>query len=121
MFKNISACMCVVSLMMIAAISVGSEMGPAEGVISYYADSLHGNVTASGEKYDKNKMTAAHKSLAFGTRVRVTNLDNGNSVVVVVNDRGPFVEGRILDVSRHAADQLDMGERGLVNARIALE
>ena len=121
MNNTIAKCIGAVGLMVFATASVGSEMGPAEGVISYYADTLHGNATASGEKYDKNKMTAAHKTLAFGTRVRVTNLDNGKSVVVVVNDRGPFVEGRILDVSRSAADQLDMGDVGLVKARIAVQ
>ncbi|MEM8525310.1 MAG: septal ring lytic transglycosylase RlpA family protein [Bacteroidota bacterium] len=78
------------------------------GRVSYYADSFHGLKTASGELYDKNKMTASHNTLPFGTMVRVTRLDNKKSVVVKINDRGPFIKGRIVDVSRKAAEQLDL-------------
>lgn len=69
---------------------------------SYYADRFHGRRTASGRVYDKNKLTAAHKSLPFGTKIRVTNLANGKSVIVEVIDRGPFVRGREIDLSRKA-------------------
>ena len=69
---------------------------------SYYADKFNGRRTASGKKYDKTKLTAAHKSLPFGTKVRVTNEANGKSVVVEVTDRGPFVRGREIDLSRKA-------------------
>ncbi len=69
---------------------------------SYYADRFHGRRTASGRVYDKNKLTAAHKSLPYGTKVRVTNLANGKSVIVEVIDRGPFVRGREIDLSRKA-------------------
>jgi rare lipoprotein A len=69
---------------------------------SYYADRFNGRRTASGRVYDKNKLTAAHKSLPFGTKVRVTNLANGKSVIVEVIDRGPFVRGREIDLSRKA-------------------
>ena len=83
-----------------------------EGTASYYADSLHGNPTASGEPYDKNAMTAAHLDLPFGTRVRVTNLSNNKSVVVRINDRGPHTKGRIIDVSGAAAEKLGLLDSG---------
>ena len=67
---------------------------------SYYAKILHNRKTASGERFDNNAMTAAHKTLPFGTEVKVTNLNNGKSVTVRINDRGPFVKGRIIDLSR---------------------
>ena len=69
------------------------------GEASYYADSLHGNKTASGEPYDKDAMTAAHRSLPFGTKVKVIYLKTGKSVEVVINDRGPHVKNRIIDLS----------------------
>lgn len=72
------------------------------GHASYYADKFHGRRTASGEKFDMNKLTAAHKKLPFGTKIRVTNEANGKSVVVTVNDRGPFVKSREIDLSKKA-------------------
>ena len=90
-----------------------------EGVASYYADQFHGRRTANGETFDMHAMTAAHRSLPFGTRVRVTNLDNGRSVVVRINDRGPFVEGRIIDLSYGAAGAVGMIGPG--TARVRLE
>lgn len=86
----------------------------ATGEASYYADKFIGRTTASGERYDPEAMTAAHRSLPFGTRVRVTRLSNGRSVVVRINDRGPFVRGRIIDVSHAAARKLDMMREGVV-------
>lgn len=83
---------------------------------SWYGPGFHGNRTASGEVYDQYAMTAAHKTLPFGTRLRVTNPGNGRSVVVRVNDRGPFVAGRDLDVSRAAAEAL--GFAGVADVRI---
>src|SRR5688572_14799873 len=73
------------------------------GKASFYADKFDGTITASGEKYRHNKLTAAHKTLPFGTKVRVTNLSNNKTVEVVINDRGPYVDGRIIDLSRSAA------------------
>ena len=90
-----------------------------EGVASYYADSLHGEPTASGETYDKRARTAAHRTLPFETRVKVTNLDNGRSVWVTINDRGPFVDDRIIDLSRAAARKIGLIEAG--TARVRLE
>jgi len=89
-----------------------------EGTASYYADKFEGQPTASGEKYKHSKMTAAHKSLPFGTMIKVTNLKNNKSVVVKVNDRGPFVEGRIVDLSKSAAENLDFIMDGLAKVRI---
>lgn len=89
-----------------------------KGQASYYHDRLHGNLTASGEPYDRNALTAAHKTLPFGTKVRVTNRANGKSVVLRINDRGPFVRGRIIDVSRRAAELLDFVREGVVEVRV---
>jgi rare lipoprotein A len=89
-----------------------------EGQASYYAHKFHGRTTANGEIYDENKMTAAHKTLPFGTTVRVTNLANGKKVVVRINDRGPFVKGRIIDLSYKAAGELDYITQGVMKVRV---
>lgn len=89
------------------------------GIASWYGPPYHGRASASGEIYDMEKMTAAHQRLPFGVITRVTNLSNQKSVEVRINDRGPFVRGRILDLSRAAASQLDMIRDG--TARIRLE
>jgi rare lipoprotein A len=86
----------------------------AIGEASWYGDPYHGRPTASGEIYDKNKMTAAHRTLPFDTWIRVENELNGESVDVRVNDRGPFVTGRIVDLSEAAAREIDMIEDGVV-------
>jgi len=78
------------------------------GTASFYAEAFHGRRTASGEIYDMNSMTCAHRTLPFGTILDVENLENGSTVTVRVNDRGPFVGGRIIDLSRAAADRLGM-------------
>jgi rare lipoprotein A len=88
------------------------------GVASYYADVLEGRRTASGEPYDPGSLVAAHRHLPFGTILRVTNPGNGRSVEVRVIDRGPFTEGRVLDVSRSAAEALGMIRQGVVVVRI---
>jgi len=90
----------------------------AEGTASYYGKAHHGKRTASGERFNQNALTAAHRTLPFGTRVRVTNLDNGRSVVVRINDRGPFGRGRIIDVSKAAAEQLNMLRSGTAPVRL---
>jgi len=89
-----------------------------KGVASYYADSFHGRRTASGETYDKRDLSAAHKYLPLGARVRVTRLSSGKSVVVTINDRGPFVKGRIIDLSRRAARELGILRSGLAKVRV---
>jgi len=99
-------------------------MGPGEvdeaevGVASYYARKFEGRRTASGERYDAGEMTAAHRTLAFGTRVRVTRLDDGRHVEVRINDRGPWVEGRVIDLSRRAAGKLDILRAGTARVRV---
>jgi rare lipoprotein A len=87
----------------------------SRGVASFYG---HDSETASGEKFDANQLTAAHRTLPFGTRLRVTNLANGRSVTVRVNDRGPFVRGRTVDVSSSAAAALQMTERGVAKVKL---
>jgi rare lipoprotein A len=89
-----------------------------EGIASYYADQFHGRRTANGETFDMHALTAAHRALPFNTRVRVTNLDNGRSVVVRINDRGPFVEGRIIDLSLGAAKAVGMIGPGTARVRL---
>jgi rare lipoprotein A len=86
------------------------------GRISLYGNEFAGRKTASGEPFDPTALTMAHRTLPFGTRVRVTNLENQRSVVVVVNDRGPFVSGRIADLSEAAARRIDMVADGVVEA-----
>lgn len=88
------------------------------GKASFYSDKYEGHVTASGEKYKHSKFTAAHKTLPFGTRVRVTNIENNQSVEVVVNDRGPYVDGRIIDLSKAAAEKLGFVNQGLADVKI---
>ncbi|MBA3818159.1 MAG: septal ring lytic transglycosylase RlpA family protein [Deltaproteobacteria bacterium] len=84
------------------------------GKASWYGGSFHGGPTASGERYDKRTMTAAHRTLPFGTRVRVTNLKNGRTVTVRINNRGPYSKGRIIDLSEAAAERLGMIDAGVV-------
>ena len=91
-----------------------------EGFASYYADHFQGKKTSSGEIFDQSKMTAAHKTIPFGTKVLVENINNGRTVIVVINDRGPFVKGRIIDLSRAAAEKLDMIEDGVVPVKITI-
>lgn len=91
-----------------------------EGLASWYGGKFHGRQTASGERYDKNGISAAHKTLPFGTVVLVTNLDNGKTLRVRVNDRGPFVKGRVIDVSEGAAKLLGMRAAGIAKVRLEL-
>ncbi len=90
----------------------------AVGRASWYGEPYHGRRTASGQIFDMYAFTAAHTTLPFGTRVRVTNLENGRALIVVINDRGPFVRGRIIDVSRHVARQLGFEHRGTAPVRV---
>jgi len=109
------ACLAVALLTVVT----GCASSSGSGLASYYADRYQGHKTASGERFDGARLTAAHRTLPFGTRVRVTDLDNGRSVVVRVNDRGPFASGRVIDLSQAAARQLDMLRAGV--ARVKLE
>jgi rare lipoprotein A len=88
------------------------------GIASWYGEPFHGRLTANGERYDMHALTAAHRLYAFGTRLRVTNLDTRRSVVVRVNDRGPFVRGRIIDLSYAAATAIGMVAGGTASVRL---
>jgi rare lipoprotein A (peptidoglycan hydrolase) len=90
------------------------------GLASWYTTNSRGKKTATGEVYDPHRRTAAHRSFPLGSRVRVTRLDNGKSIEVQINDRGPFVAGRVIDLSRAAADALGISEKGIVTVRVEL-
>ena len=107
-------------LMPIASHASGSGgLGHVQkGTASYYHDSLHGRKTASGQPYSKHRLSAAHKTLPLGSRVRVTDTKTGRSIVVKVNDRGPFVKGRIIDLSKQAAQELGILKRGVAKVEV---
>jgi len=109
--KGMRRLLLLIMLVSAAAVWADPEM---DGLASWYGGKFHGRLTSSGEVFDTNTMTAAHKLLPFGTLVRVTNKENGLSAVVKINDRGPFVEGRIIDLSRAAADEIGMLGEGVV-------
>jgi len=87
-------------------------------VASWYGPGFHGKQTANGEVYNMNDLTAAHKSLKFGTLLKITNLKNDSSIVVRINDRGPFIRGRQLDISKAAAEQLEMINNGVIKLKV---
>jgi rare lipoprotein A len=89
-----------------------------EGEASFYGGEFHGKTTASGETFDQNKPTAASRELPLGTKATVTNQENGKSIEVIVNDRGPYVDGRVIDLSKNAAKKLDMIENGVAPVRV---
>ena len=97
---------------------MSEDMG--QGVASFYGTRFAGRPTASGETFNPSEFTAAHKTLPFGSRVRVTNPRNGNSVIVRINDRGPYVRGRVIDVSRAAAEELGMVRAGHATVQLEL-
>jgi rare lipoprotein A len=111
--KNLTAVAAFAAAMILAV--------PANaGTASWYGPGFHGRTTANGERYDQNAMTCAHKTLRFGTRVKVTNLNNGKSAICRVNDRGPYAGGRVIDVSRGMAERLDMIRSGVVPVRLQI-
>jgi len=101
-----------------AALCSCSSKVTQTGGASYYAKKFDGKRTASGDKFRNSKRTAAHRTLPFGTKVKVTNLKNGKSVMVKINDRGPFAAGRIIDLSRKAARKIDMLDAGVARVEI---
>jgi rare lipoprotein A len=106
--------------LIICLFSVAAFAQIQEGKASYYADKFEGRPTASGEKYKHAKLTAAHKSLPFGTIVKVTNIKNGKSVEVRINDRGPYVDGRVIDLSKSAAEKIDLIHAGIADVKIEI-
>jgi len=105
----------------VAAKLTPAKLAPPEtGIASFYGQKYHGRQTANGEIFDMNDLTAAHPRLAFGTRVKVTHLANNLSVTVRINDRGPFVKGRVIDLSQAAARELQMIQTGLAEVKIEI-
>ncbi|BBA79941.1 rare lipoprotein A [cyanobacterium endosymbiont of Rhopalodia gibberula] len=95
-------------------------ISPRKGMASWYGPGFHGRLTANGERYNQNGLTAAHKNLPFGTRVRVTNLNNGRSITVRINDRGPYAHGRIIDLSKGAARVIGLMGSGVAPVQIEI-
>jgi rare lipoprotein A len=102
----------------LALAACAAALPAEEGLASWYGGKFHGRRTASGEIFDTRQLTAAHRSLPFGTWVLVTNLENGKSVTVRINDRGPFVEGRVIDLSLAAAAAIGLAGKGVVPVRL---
>ena len=122
-------CCCVLLLLGVSACGSQSDASAppseqglllGEGKASYYGGRHHGRKTASGERFNKNDLTAAHKTLPFGTRVKVTNLRNNQVVVVRINDRGPYARGRVIDLSEQAAREVGMIRAGVVPVRLEI-
>lgn len=121
LFRNWRLYLLVILSLLIAGTSHGEDEEPDRstvGLASFYARSLHGRRTASGERLDRMAMTAAHRSYPFGTRVRVTNLSNGKSVVVRITDRGPYVASRVIDLTEAAAKAIGLWRKGVVSVRL---
>ncbi len=91
-----------------------------KGKASYYADKYDGRKTASGEIFNQSEFTAAHRTLAFGTKCKVTNIKNKKSVIVIINDRGPFIKGRVIDLSKSAAIEIDMIKQGVAEVEVEI-
>ena len=111
----------IASLATLLNLALASAQGPEEGTANFYSDKFQGKKLASGERYDKNKLTAAHKTLAFGTKVKVTNLDNGKSAVVTINDRMKKSNSAVIDVSRKAANELGFVKAGKAKVKLETE
>lgn len=110
--RKLLAC-CLAGLFAVsAANALAHEANQEEGIASFYSDRFQGATTASGDSFDQQALTAAHPSLPLGTKVLVTRADTGQEVEVLINDRGPFIEGRIIDLSKRAARELGMLRRG---------
>lgn len=118
-------CLCLIVFALLASCTSTVPSGRSHewrsfqtGKASWYGGKFHGRKTASGERYNQHAMTAAHKKLPFGTYVRVTNLNNGRACVVRINDRGPFVAGRVIDLSAEAAKKIGVHSAGVAPVRL---
>ena len=114
----LASCALVVGACSHAPRPSGAIESSETGKASYYGDEFEGRRTASGERYAHDQLTAAHRTLPFGTRVRVVNLENDKEVEVVINDRGPHKKGRIIDLSHEAAETIDLVDAGLAKVRV---
>jgi len=118
---NIKSIVLVIILSFFFPLSSGSlENYPQYGNASWYGGKFHGRKTANGERFNKYSFTGAHKKLPFGSIIRVTNLRNGKDVYIRINDRGPFVRGRIVDLSLAAAEAIKFNGRGVIRVRVEL-
>ena len=111
----------LVSLLLLSAADAQAQVALGHtqaGFASYYHDRFHGRKTASGDAYNKGSLSAAHRTLPLGTKVKVTDSRTGRSVIVKINDRGPFVKGRVIDLSRAAAQEIGLTSRGLAKVKI---
>ena len=119
MTKQLGAAIAIVSLAIVWNPGIAIAQTAEEGIANFYSDKFQGKKTAGGAVYDKNKLTASHKTLPYGTKVRVTNLENGKSVVVTINDRMRKSNPVVIDVTRRAAQDLGFAKAG--KARVKLE
>lgn len=115
-----TSCLAALLVACTATTAVANELETQRGVASFYSDRFQGATTASGERFDQQALTAAHPSLPFGTKVLVTRPDTGQKVEVLINDRGPFVQGRVIDLSKRAATKLGMIRRGTAPVLLTL-
>lgn len=115
-----TSCLAALLFTCTATTAVAHELETQRGVASFYSDRFQGATTASGERFDQQALTAAHPSLPFGTKVLVTRPDTGQKVEVLINDRGPFVQGRVIDLSKRAATKLGMIRRGTAPVLLTL-
>ncbi|MDP3536000.1 septal ring lytic transglycosylase RlpA family protein [Halomonas sp. M1] len=115
-----TSCLAALLIACTATTAVANELETQQGVASFYSDRFQGATTASGERFDQQALTAAHPSLPFGTKVLVTRPDTGQKVEVLINDRGPFVQGRVIDLSKRAATKLGMIRRGTAPVLLTL-
>ena len=119
--KSIVLLICIVAIFLgLNLIAILSDRYAQAGVASWYGEEFRGKKTANGEIYDPDKLTAAHRSLPFGTLVKVTDLSNNRQVIVRINDRGPYKRGRIIDLSLGAARRLGMVKKGLARVKIKI-
>ena len=121
MRRRLAAMIAVVSLAIVWPLAIATAQSAEEGVANFYSDKFQGKKLASGEVYDKTKLTASHKTLAFGTKVKVANLDNGKRVVVTINDRMKKSNPAVIDVSRQAAEDLAFIKSGKAKVKLEVE
>jgi rare lipoprotein A len=119
--KQLGIVIAIVSLATVWNLGIATAQTAEEGIANFYNDKFQGKKTASGAVYDKNNLTASHKTLPYGTKVRVTNLDNGKSVVVAVNDRMKPSNQAVIDVTRRAAQDLGFIKTGKAKVKLEVE
>lgn len=118
MLKTILKAGLILTLLLVGTTATFARNYKTQGKASYYADFFDGRLTSNGEIFSQDSLTCAHRTLPFGTYLKVTNPKNNQEVIVRVNDRGPFIDGRVIDLSRAAAEQLDMIHAGVVRVDI---